>query len=347
MGVGLGYAIAGARSDATPARGCTCCLPTCCHPGCCRCCSDAPFLECPAWLPALKPFPARAAPSCSGGDAAGAQRGGGGGGLCLWVQWHGGRNHLQASVCDLIKFLCMPALGLSPNRHRLCTGGDWWRESRLRYRRPPSLPRLKWGLPSALPALPQQRAGAAKGTASGSGARAGGARSNVGVPRGATFPLPLPASACRYNLPVCVLVMNNGGIYGGDRREAALREAAQKGALAVGPGAWAASAAAGGARTRQLPAASSSPAADVCVCVRATRLLDTTHPLPSPPAAAGLAAGGWPADPPPTAFVPEARYHLLAEAFGGSGVQVATAEELQVRFIRLCDLWGGAAVLEA
>ncbi|PSC68564.1 2-hydroxyacyl-lyase [Micractinium conductrix] len=76
---------------------------------------------------------------------------------------------------------------------------------------------------------------------------------------------------CRYNLPVCVLVMNNGGIYGGDRREAALREAAQK----------------------------------------------------------GLAAGGWPADPPPTAFVPEARYHLLAEAFGGSGVQVATAEELQ------------------
>ncbi|PRW45703.1 2-hydroxyacyl- lyase isoform A [Chlorella sorokiniana] len=76
---------------------------------------------------------------------------------------------------------------------------------------------------------------------------------------------------CRYNLPVCVVVMNNGGIYGGDRREQRLRELA----------------------------------------------------------AAGLAAAGVPTDPAPTDFVPQSKYHLLMEAFGGKGVAVATADELQ------------------
>lgn len=41
-----------------------------------------------------------------------------------------------------------------------------------------------------------------------------------------------------------------------------------------------------------------------------------------------------PQDPPPTAFVPGAKYHLLMQAFGGVGVEVSTADELQVR--RLC-----------
>jgi 2-hydroxyacyl-CoA lyase 1 len=75
---------------------------------------------------------------------------------------------------------------------------------------------------------------------------------------------------CRYRLPITVLVFNNGGIYGGDRRPAALRAAA----------------------------------------------------------AAGLAWAGAPADPPPTAFVPGARYELLAEAFGGAGAAAATEGEL-------------------
>ena len=46
----------------------------------------------------------------------------------------------------------------------------------------------------------------------------------------------LPAAAalsrlycCRYNLPVCIIVLNNGGIYGGDRREQRLRELATAG----------------------------------------------------------------------------------------------------------------------
>ncbi len=75
---------------------------------------------------------------------------------------------------------------------------------------------------------------------------------------------------CRYRLPITVLVFNNGGIYGGDRRPEALRAAA----------------------------------------------------------AAGLARAGAPADPPPTAFVPGARYELLAEAFGGAGAAAATEGEL-------------------
>jgi 2-hydroxyacyl-CoA lyase 1 len=46
-------------------------------------------------------------------------------------------------------------------------------------------------------------------------------------------------------------------------------------------------------------------------------------------AAAGLAAAGVPTDPAPTDFVPQSKYHLLMEAFGGKGVAVATADELQ------------------
>ena len=42
------------------------------------------------------------------------------------------------------------------------------------------------------------------------------------------------AAAYRYKLPVVVLVFNNGGIYGGDRRPDALRVAAQQGASSGG-----------------------------------------------------------------------------------------------------------------
>ena len=50
--------------------------------------------------------------------------------------------------------------------------------------------------------------------------------------------LPCPASnPCRYNLAVTLVIFNNGGIYGGDRREAALRAAAAAGLAAAGHGA--------------------------------------------------------------------------------------------------------------
>lgn len=38
----------------------------------------------------------------------------------------------------------------------------------------------------------------------------------------------------RYNLPVVVIIMNNGGIYGGDRRPDALRQAATRGLQQAG-----------------------------------------------------------------------------------------------------------------
>ncbi len=41
---------------------------------------------------------------------------------------------------------------------------------------------------------------------------------------------------CRYQLPIVVIIMNNSGIYGGDRRQQQLREAAHKGAKAAGFG---------------------------------------------------------------------------------------------------------------
>ncbi len=41
---------------------------------------------------------------------------------------------------------------------------------------------------------------------------------------------------CRYKLPIIVIVMNNGGIYGGDRRERPLIEAAAQGAARAGFG---------------------------------------------------------------------------------------------------------------
>jgi len=81
-------------------------------------------------------------------------------------------------------------------------------------------------------------------------------------------------TACRYKLPITFVVFNNGGIYGGDRREAALKELAQ----------------------------------------------------------AGLEAAGYGGDPEPTAFVPHARYELLAEAFGGAGVCVEDAAGLKAAF---------------
>ena len=76
---------------------------------------------------------------------------------------------------------------------------------------------------------------------------------------------------CRYELPITVVVFNNGGIYGGDRRPGELRERA----------------------------------------------------------AAGLERAGFATDPPPTAFVPEARYDMLATAFGGDGYNVSTAAQLE------------------
>lgn len=75
---------------------------------------------------------------------------------------------------------------------------------------------------------------------------------------------------CRYKLPIIIVVFNNGGIYGGDRREDGLRG-------------------------------------------RAAR---------------GLEKAGWPDDPAPTAFVPGARYDLLATAFRGDGYDVSTASDL-------------------
>ncbi|KAH7299167.1 hypothetical protein KP509_25G075700 [Ceratopteris richardii] len=39
--------------------------------------------------------------------------------------------------------------------------------------------------------------------------------------------------------------------------------------------------------------------------------------------------GPWEADPAPTSFVPDAKYHILMEAFGAKGYSVATPEELQ------------------
>ena len=43
----------------------------------------------------------------------------------------------------------------------------------------------------------------------------------------------------------------------------------------------------------------------------------------------GLKDAGYPEDPSPTSFVPNAQYDLLATAFGGKGVSVRTAEELK------------------
>lgn len=43
----------------------------------------------------------------------------------------------------------------------------------------------------------------------------------------------------------------------------------------------------------------------------------------------GLKDAGYPGDPSPTSFVPNAQYDLLATAFGGKGVSVETAEELK------------------
>lgn len=48
---------------------------------------------------------------------------------------------------------------------------------------------------------------------------------------------PLPRTTPRrFKLPIVVIVMNNGGIYGGDRRESALARAADAGAAAGGFG---------------------------------------------------------------------------------------------------------------
>lgn len=41
-------------------------------------------------------------------------------------------------------------------------------------------------------------------------------------------------TACRYALPITFVVFNNGGIYGGDRREEGLRAAARTGLAAAG-----------------------------------------------------------------------------------------------------------------
>jgi 2-hydroxyacyl-CoA lyase 1 len=67
----------------------------------------------------------------------------------------------------------------------------------------------------------------------------------------------------RYNLPVIVIIFNNNGVYGGDRRT---------------------------------PEEISGPHKD---------------------------------DPAPTSFVPEARYDLVMEAFGGKGYIVRTPKELE------------------
>jgi thiamine pyrophosphate-dependent acetolactate synthase large subunit-like protein len=52
---------------------------------------------------------------------------------------------------------------------------------------------------------------------------------------------------------------------------------------------------------------------------------------------AGLAAVGLSSDPAPTAFVPQARYQALMEAFGGEGVEAATADELAAALKKALD----------
>lgn len=87
-------------------------------------------------------------------------------------------------------------------------------------------------------------------------------------------------TACRYRLPIAFVVFNNGGIYGGDRRERALRGLAER----------------------------------------------------------GMKSAGFEEDPAPTAFVPGSRYELMGEAFGGTGVRVETAEELDAAICRALSL---------
>lgn len=86
-------------------------------------------------------------------------------------------------------------------------------------------------------------------------------------------------TACRYSLPILFIVMNNGGIYGGDRRTAKLQALASKGLSSIG------------------------------------------HPY----------------DPAPTAFVADAKYYLLAEAFGGIGVRVDDAPSFQRALLKALD----------
>jgi len=77
------------------------------------------------------------------------------------------------------------------------------------------------------------------------------------------FRLQLLQTLVRYQLPVVVIVFNNGGVYGGDRRN---------------------------------PEEITGPYKD---------------------------------DPAPTSFVPEAKYHVLMEAFGGKGYVVRDPAELK------------------
>lgn len=89
----------------------------------------------------------------------------------------------------------------------------------------------------------------------------------------------------RYNLPVVLVVLNNGGVYGGDRRKEGLRERAS----------------------------------------------------------AGLRQVGFDSDPPPTAFVPDAKYELVMKAFHGQGKAASLPDQL---FGQLTEgLRGGGPVL--
>ncbi|BDA45528.1 probable 2-hydroxyacyl-CoA lyase at C-terminar half [Coccomyxa sp. Obi] len=81
----------------------------------------------------------------------------------------------------------------------------------------------------------------------------------------------------RYKLPVVIIVLNNGGIYGGDRRPSALQQAAASGA---------------------------------------------TH-------------AGFASDPVPTAFVPDARYEAIMDAFGGDAFSVNSSAQLAAA-CRIC-----------
>eukprot|EP00887_Chlorella_sp_A99_P002168 scaffold21.g2168.t1 len=142
---------------------------------------------------------------------------------------------------------------------------------------------------------------------------------------------------CRYRLPIIVVIFNNGGVYGGDRRERALQRLAAAGLAAGAAGAARRGAPPrprGGHRMASAWLAAPVPLAPALLAAHGSRGASVLYrPLPfhlsCPALSPSPGAAGYPDDPAPTAFVPDAKYHLLAEAFGGRGMAVDSAEGLR------------------